>query len=199
MGHQEMGGLSFSLFFKRCPPQVRAVIGMGIVIRVPAHYCRPAVGPKPKVQCEWGGAFLSKSTNPFGRLSTLPTTFCTHCEGPPTMPTIFSGEWGENTHPGSKLCSLPTVQTPLKYAAINGLFPFPLLATHLVVMFLPLFSPFPVVTTRGGRKRRKLRHEQTDDGPNGDSSSSDSPAALVVVTRFRERKCCRQRFATYLG
>ncbi len=95
-------------------------------------------------------------------------------------------------HTPGKLCSLPTVQTPLKYAAINGLFPLPLLATHLVVMFLPLFPPFPVVTTRGGRKRRKLRHEQTDDGPNsGDSSSSDSPAAAAaataVVTRFRER------------
>ncbi len=106
MGHQEMGGLSLSLFFERCPPQVRAVRGMGIVIRVPAHYCRPAVGPKPKVQCEWGGAFLSKSTNPFGRLSTLPTTFRTHCEGPPTMPTIFSGEWGENT-PGIEIVFSP--------------------------------------------------------------------------------------------
>ena len=107
MGHQEMGGLSFSLFFERCPPQVRAVRGMGIVIRVPAHYCRPAVGPKPKVQCEWGGAFLSKSTNPFGRLSTLPTTFCTHCEGPPTMPTNFFWRMGREHTPGIEIVFSP--------------------------------------------------------------------------------------------
>ncbi len=53
-GPSRNGRSLFLSFFERCPPQVRAVRGMGIVIRVPAHYCRPSSVRNPK--CNANGA-----------------------------------------------------------------------------------------------------------------------------------------------